>query len=102
MNDIILQNIVNQIVAIAHPDKIILFGSRAMGTEKEDSDYDVLVLKKFLKKRRKLAQQIYLNLKIKASVDVIVNTPAHFRKLKNKWFLVYSEIAQHGKVIYEK
>ena len=46
----ILQKIINSVVEIAHPDKIILFGSRATGKAKKDSDYDILVLKKNIKK----------------------------------------------------
>lgn len=101
--DNILKKIISQIVDIAHPDKIILFGSRAMGTQKEDSDYDFCVLKKNVKKRRKLSQKIYMNLKGGgASIDVIVATPYSYNKFKNKWFLIYSEIDKTGKVVYEK
>jgi len=101
-DDNILKNIVHQIVDIAHPDKIILFGSRAMGKENKDSDYDICVLKKNLKKRRKLAQKIYLNLDILASVDVIVNTPKRYFEIKNNPFLIYHDIEKFGKTVYEK
>lgn len=100
--DLILSNIINSVVSIADPDKIILFGSRAQNRQKTNSDYDILVLKKNIKKRRKLAQKIYLNLDGSASVDVLVCTLSRFNKLKDKWFLVYSNIDKYGKVIYEK
>ena len=100
--DDILKNIVRQIVDIAHPDKIILFGSRAMGKQNTDSDYDICVLKKNIKKRRFLIQKIYLKLDIMASVDVIVNTPTRYEELKEKWYFVYHDIAKYGKVVYEK
>ena len=101
-DDKILLAIVRQIVATADPDKIILFGSRAIGKEVADSDYDVCVLKKNLKKRRKLAQKIYLNLDIMASVDVIVNTPKRYLEIKQNPFLIYHYIEKYGKVVYEK
>src|SRR5437870_4517792 len=88
-SDHVLQDIIGQIVEVANPEKIILFGSRVMGTQKQDSDYDLCVLKKNLKKRRKLAQKIYCNLDILASVDVIVNTPAKYNQIKKNPFLIY-------------
>ena len=41
-----LNEITKRIVKEADPDKIILFGSRAKGEEKKESDYDICVLKK--------------------------------------------------------
>ena len=35
-------------------------------------------------------------------MDVIIETPDKFNELKDKWFLVYSEIAKFGREIYEK
>jgi predicted nucleotidyltransferase len=56
-----LNEIIKRIVEEVEPDKIILFGSRAKGEEKEESDYDICVLKEGIEHRRKLAQRIYLN-----------------------------------------
>lgn len=100
--DNLLSDIVQQIVDIASPDKIILFGSRATGTQKTGSDYDICVLKKNLKRRRKLSQKIRMNLDVFAPVDFVVNTPKQFEELKDKWFFVYYDISKNGKVIYEK
>lgn len=101
--DTILKNIINSIVATANPDKIILFGSRAMGKESKDSDYDICVLKKKLKNQNELAKKIYCNLfGVGAGVDVILQSVKRFEELKDKWFFVYNDIAKHGKVIYEK
>lgn len=100
--DTVLQNIVYQIVNIVNPDKIILFGSRATGKSKKDSDYDICVLKKNIKKRRKFVQKLYLKLDIMASVDFIVNTPARYLEIKDNPFLIYHDIAKYGKIVYEK
>ncbi|MCK4353016.1 nucleotidyltransferase domain-containing protein [candidate division WOR-3 bacterium] len=98
-----LGKIIKRIVEEVDPDKIILFGSRARSENKKWSDYDICVLKKDVEHRRKLAQQIYRKLfGVDASVDVIVETPEKFDKLKDKWFLVYSEIAKYGETVYEK
>jgi predicted nucleotidyltransferase len=98
----ILTEIVQKIVEEAVPEKIILFGSRAKGEQTNKSDYDICVLKKGVHHKRKLAQRIYLALDVNASVDVIVETPERFNELKNNPFLVYSDIAKYGRVVYEK
>ena len=98
----ILAEIVQKVVEAAVPDKIILFGSRAKGEEAKDSDYDIFVLKSGVVHKRKLAQRIYLMLDVNVPVDVIVETPETFDKLKYNPFLIYNEIAKHGQVVYEK
>ena len=101
-NDKILQQIISSIVKLVNPDKIILFGSRATGKAKKDSDYDVLILKKFCKKKA-LRRKLYSNgLNAGVPVDMIVNTPNQFDKLKEYYSYVYYDIAKEGIVIYEK
>ena len=98
-----LNEITKRIVDVADPDKIILFGSRAKRKETEGSDYDICVLKKGIMHKRDLTWKIYQKLfGVGASVDVIVETPDKFDELKDKWFLIYSEIAKTGRVVYEK
>jgi predicted nucleotidyltransferase len=72
----ILADIVRRIVDVARPDRIILFGSAARGEMGPDSDIDLLVVKSSVEHRRRLAQDIYMNLSgVGAGVDVIVVTP---------------------------
>ena len=40
-----LAAIVHRIVAVLHPEKIILFGSYAYGRPSDDSDVDLLVIR---------------------------------------------------------
>jgi predicted nucleotidyltransferase len=47
-----LKNAISIIVQEAEPDRIIMFGSRARGNAKPSSDYDLLVLKRGVKKKR--------------------------------------------------
>ena len=100
--DVILEHIINRIVQIANPDKIILFGSRATGKAKKDSDYDVCVLKKGINTNT-LSKKIYNEgLNADAPVDVIVATPARFNVLKDVWYYIHYDIHKFGKVVYEK
>ncbi len=98
----VLQTIIKGVVRIADPDKIILFGSRATGKARKDSDYDILVLKKNCNQKSLLHLLYSKGLNAGVPVDILVNTPERFEELKQKWFYVYSDIAKTGKVIYEK
>ena len=49
----IIEKIVNLIVPLVEPDKIILFGSYARGDNTERSDIDIMVLKRELGKKMK-------------------------------------------------
>jgi len=97
-----LEKAIDVIVKVAHPDKIILFGSRGRGDNVEQSDYDLLVLKEGVKNSRALAQKIYLNFRnIGAPVDVIVADSNKFDQLKKNPYYVYNEAVRHGRVVYE-
>ena len=98
-----LSKIIKTIVQVAEPERIILFGSHAKGNNKAESDYDLLILKRDIKSARALTQQIYLNMKnIGAPVDIIVIDAEKFEQLKTDPYLIYSEAAKNGMVVYEK
>ena len=102
MNDS-LEKAIKIIVKIAKPDKIILFGSHARGNDKPESDYDLLVLKRGVIKKRALVQKIYLSFKdVGAPIDVIVADLEKYEQLKNDPYLIYSEVAKTGRMVYEK
>ena len=76
-----LSEVVNRIVSKFHPEKIILFGSRARGDAREDSDPDLLVVLPKVAHSRRVAIQIgnaLSNLPI--SKDIIVSTPKDIEK----------------------
>ena len=101
-DDKVLNEIIERIVFIANPDKIILFGSRAKGNQTKDSDYDVLILKKYARKKS-LRQKLYrIGLTKESPVDILVNTPIAYEKLKEKFYYVYHDISKSGIVVYEK
>jgi len=101
-NDSTLKDIIDCVVEVADPEKIILFGSRSVGNQREGSDYDILVLKQGIRNKRKLAKKIYIALDVAAPVDIIVEGSKDFDKYKKKPYFVYYEIAKTGRVIYSK
>jgi predicted nucleotidyltransferase len=71
----ILLEIVNRIVKVAAPEKIILFGSAARGTMGPGSDLDILVIKAGSYHSRDIATQIYMSLYgIGHAIDILVVT----------------------------
>jgi len=98
-----LEKAIETIVKVAEPDKIILFGSNVRGDGKPGSDYDLLVLKKGMKKQRSLTQKIYLSFKdVGAPIDVIVADLDKYEHLKMDPYLIYSEAHKNGRTVYEK
>lgn len=86
-------------------ERIILFGSRAYGTSREDSDYDFfVVLDDRAKKPITVLQNIYSNLaknKNYLPVDVLANYKSRFDE-RSKLPALERTIAQNGVVIYER
>lgn len=98
-----LKKVIQTIVEVAEPDRIILCGSHVRGDESLDSDYDLLVLKRGEKKQRALTQKIYMEFKdIGAPIDVIVADLDRYEELKSDPYLIYSEAATNGRTVYEK
>jgi predicted nucleotidyltransferase len=95
-----LDEIVRRVVEVAQPEKIILFGSAARGELRPDSDVDLLVIKSGVHRRR-LAQEIYMNLfGVERAVDVVVVTPEDVERYRDSPALVIQPALQAGKVIY--
>ena len=99
----VLKKIVNTIIDSVHPEQIILFGSRAREDHQEDSDYDLMVIKRGLKNERKISRRIYQALfdqKIKRSVDIIVVDKDKLQIQMKNPYLIYSWALREGKVLY--
>ena len=107
--DPVLRRIVEVIVREIDPDRIVLFGSRARGDHKEDSDYDILVLKEGVRPEergkvegRLLVEFLKARIYRDATVDVIVQSPDKVEELKDVPYMVYYDAHREGVVVYEK
>ena len=106
--DVKLEHIKQAILETCNPVQIILFGSRARGDYRPDSDYDVLVVfddlpveNKSIRNHpvTKIYRSLYKN-DVGVSVDVLVTTNDRYTKLVNETGLVYQYIKEEGKIIY--
>ena len=100
LNEKALQEIIRRIVAVAQPEKIILFGSAARDEMGPNSDVDLLVIKSGAH-RRKLAGDIYMNLiGVGQAVDVVVVTPEDVERYGDCPALIIEPALREGKVVY--
>ena len=97
----VLREIIARVVQIAHPLRLILFGSAARGEMGSDSDVDLLVIVQKPIHRRDLAGKIYQNLHgIPVSVDVVVVTENDIREFGDKIGTVLYPALKEGVVVY--
>ena len=75
-----LKRVVQAIVTSVQPDGVILFGSRARGDFRADSDFDLAILAPDGAARRRVAMRAYESLAAVAdrsvAVDIVVVTPS--------------------------
>ena len=95
-----LDAVVRRIVEVAHPERIILFGSAARDESGPDSDLDLLVVKAGVHRRR-LACEIYRALfGIPVPVDVIVVTPEDVEAFRGKVGTIIDPALREGRELY--
>jgi predicted nucleotidyltransferase len=96
-----LDEIIRRIVAVARPEKIIMFGSAARGEMGPNSDVDLLVIKRGPIHRGHLTGEIYMNLfGVGAAVDVVVVTPEDVERYRDSHALVIAPALREGKIVY--
>jgi predicted nucleotidyltransferase len=98
-----LREAVDRLATRFHPEKIILYGSRARGEGGPDSDADLLVIMPVDGSKRQQAVQMDLALEgIRIPIDLIVVTPEEVEKYRETIGSVVYEAVREGKVLYER
>ena len=96
-----MNEIIRRVVEVAKPDRILLFGSAARSEAIEESDIDLLVIKKVVPHRRRLTQDSNVRLiGIPVPVDVIVVTPEDIEKSKDSVGTIIPAALTEGIEIY--
>jgi predicted nucleotidyltransferase len=102
-SDSIIHDIVERIKEAARPDRIILFGSRARGTFRDDSDYDVLVIEESDEPRYKRSAPLYTRLAdLPVEIEIVVYTPEEVSEWSEVPQAFVTTALREGKVIYER
>ncbi len=96
-----IKQLVRQIVKTVHPRKIILFGSRARGTARKDSDIDLAVVMPNGTNRLHTSMKLHRKVRQgKIPCDWLVVTPKEFDRYSYHPSLVYKYILDEGKEVY--
>ena len=103
--DVVLQKIVDTF-RDEQPEKIILFGSRAYGDPRKDSDYDICIIKSIgLDSFKEESLRLYKKLRRSLSneiTDLVLYTPEQYEERKDIRLFVTYDISRKGIVLYEK
>jgi predicted nucleotidyltransferase len=97
-----IQEIVQRILRVCNPNRVILFGSAAGGAMTSDSDIDLLVLEPRVHNAREEATRLRAALEgIPYPIDVIVMSRDRFEETRNVIGGIAFPAARYGRVIYE-
>ncbi len=99
----IIAGMVRRIAEQFDPDKIILFGSRAWGTNRPDSDVDLLVIMPVSGSRRKQAARMDLAVAgMGLPKDIVLATPEDVAQYGDVVGAILRPALRQGKVLYER
>src|ERR1051325_8167907 len=98
-----ITRMVDQLVKAANPEQIILFGSRASGQPRPDSDVDFLVVMPLTKPRRRLEGDLHAALaNAELAKDIIIITPEELRRYQNVPGTIVQPALATGQVVYRR
>jgi predicted nucleotidyltransferase len=98
----LLKKVVERILAVSKPERIILFGSGATGLMTRDSDLDLLVIERDFKSQREESTRLRRALgDLGIPIDVFAMTPERFEETKGVVGGLAYPANKYGKVIYE-
>ena len=97
----VLDTIIQRVVEVAQPERIILFGSAARGDMGPHSDVDLLVVKSGEFDQSRLVGDIYLHLHgVGQAVDVLVVTPEQVERYRDTHYLIIAPALREGQEVY--
>jgi predicted nucleotidyltransferase len=102
VNEKILNQVIERILAVSKPRKVILFGSAASGDMTRDSDLDLLVIEEdFMTQREESTRLRAALVDLGLPVDVFPMTPERFEETKDIIGGLAYPAHKYGRVIYE-
>jgi predicted nucleotidyltransferase len=98
-----IAQIAQTIVEALHPERIVLFGSRAREDAGPDSDVDLMVEMESRLPPHERAKHVYRLFHPRHwSMDVLVYTPDEASKFRHQRYSMLAEIERTGRVLYER
>ena len=101
VDESVLSEVVRRVLAVAKPDRIILFGSAATGRMTKDSDIDILVVAPAAKNRHEESVAITDAIgDVRFAVDVKIITSEQFEATKNIIGGIAYPAHKSGRILY--
>ena len=105
--DDILDQMVDIIVRAVDPERIILFGSRARGEARPDSDVDILIVDsrsfdETINQATLLGNLWNLLRHFRLAVDLLLFSPEEVQKWKDSRYHIIGTVLREGRVLYER
>lgn len=100
----LLQTITQKIIEGFQPQRVVLFGSRAWGKPRPESDVDLLVVTKTLSHLRPAQRRLQVKTICQppfVSMDILVYTPDEIRERVALGDLFLPKILAEGKILYD-
>lgn len=102
-----LNNIVQAILSVMSPEKIIMFGSRARGDFQDDSDLDLMIIDShsFGKERSRFQERIKIRKaleQIRIAKDILLYDKNEVEYWKDSINHIIANCLREGKVLYER
>jgi predicted nucleotidyltransferase len=104
LSEELADQIVRRIRSVAVPEKIVLFGSRARGDHRPDSDVDLLIVQKsnLPRHRRSIPIRAALSgLPIEVDLEIVMYTPAEIEEWSRVPRAFVTTALREGRVLYE-
>ncbi len=101
LDQTVLDDVIQRVVEVAQPERIILFGSAAQGRMSRNSDVDLLIIKD-ASDPISLMSRIYKRLHgVGVAVDAVVANAEDVERYKDSHALVFKPALRDGTVVYE-
>lgn len=99
--DPVVERVVKVIAEAIRPQKIILFGSRAMGTARPDSDLDLVIVYAGEKSKRQVKLDIHRLMEpLSVPMDLFVLSPEEMLRQRHVANTLAREVAERGVTVY--
>lgn len=95
------RRIARQVAERFHPEKIILFGSRARSSQGNDSDVDLLVIMESAEPPIHAAARIAASIEHPFPIDIVVMRPGNFKASVARKGVFATAVNREGVVLYE-